>query len=51
MKRVVLAIAGFAAMACAQGAGYPESDRVGELSQMPDLGNGFYSGYLPITGT
>lgn len=51
MFNKVLALAGFVALASAQGTGFPEGDRVRELWQMPDLGNGFYSGYLQVTGT
>jgi hypothetical protein len=43
----VLTIVGLAALAAA----YPEADRVTSLDQMPDLGNGMYSGYVPVTGT
>ena len=51
MLKKLLAIVGFAAVASAQGTGFPEEDRVKELWQQPDLSFGFYSGYLPITGT
>lgn len=51
MFNKLLAMAGFVAIATAQGAGFPEEDRVRELWQMPDLGNGFYSGYLPVGTT
>jgi hypothetical protein len=51
MFNKLLALAGFVALCSAQGTGFPEGDRVRELWQMPDLGNGFYSGYLPVAGT
>ena len=51
MLKKLLAIFGFAAVASAQGTGFPEEDRVKELWQQPDLSFEFYSGYLPITGT
>jgi hypothetical protein len=30
---------------------YPEQDKVDSLWQMPDLGNGVYSGYVKIDNT
>jgi hypothetical protein len=43
----LLTIVGLVAIAAA----YPDSDQVKSLSQMPDLGNGMYSGYVPVNGT
>ena len=50
LKKVLLAVAGFASAALAQ-TGYPDADLVKELWQQPDISFGLYSGYLPIGTT
>jgi len=45
MLKKILAIVGFAAVASAQGTGFPEEDRVMELWQQPTLKEVF-SGYI-----
>ena len=51
MLKSLLSLVGFVAVVSAQGAGFPEEDRVNELWQQPDLSFGFYSGYVPIPNT
>lgn len=47
MNKIVFTLLGLASLAL----GYPDADKVDSLWQMPDLGNGMYSGYAPIEGT
>jgi hypothetical protein len=46
-KRLVLATLGLVTFV----SGYPTSDRVQQLDQMPDLSFGLYSGYVPVNNT